>query len=66
MVRVEFLRKMRFHSYVDAGMFFTVAQVDAQKFVLNWYQIMRGTNTGLEHGKSGLFADTKNTERQRG
>jgi len=31
---------MRFHSYVDAGMFFTVAQVDAQKFNLNWYNVV--------------------------
>lgn len=37
MVRVEFLRKMRFHSYVDAGMFFTVAQFYTQKINLNWY-----------------------------
>lgn len=38
MVRVEFLRKMRFHSYVDAGMFFTVAQFYTQKINLNWYR----------------------------
>jgi len=37
MVRVEFLRKMRFHSYVDAGMFFTVLQFYTQKINLNWY-----------------------------